>query len=110
MGTSSLNIGIITQARMTSTRLPGKVLRQINGRSLLDYHIERLKLTGFEIIIATTANETDNPIIEFCNKSNIKSSRGSEHNVLSRFYTAAVENNLDIIVRVTSDCPLIDTH
>src|SRR5690606_7739468 len=95
---------------MTSTRLPGKVLQKVNDRSLLDYHIDRLKRTGFEIIIATTTNETDNPIIEFCNQNNIKYSRGSEENVLSRYYTAAIENNLDIIIRVTSDCPLIDPH
>lgn len=110
MATTYPNIGIITQARMTSTRLPGKVLQKVNGRSLLDYHIDRLKRTGFEIIIATTTNITDNPIIEFCDKNDIKSSRGSEENVLSRFYSAAVENKLDIIVRVTSDCPLIDPH
>lgn len=110
MGNSYPNIGIITQARMTSTRLPGKVLQEINGCSLLDYHIDRLKRTGFETIIATTTNETDDPIIEFCEKNNLKSSRGSEDNVLSRYYNAAVENKLDIVIRVTSDCPLIDPH
>lgn len=95
---------------MTSTRLPGKVLQKINDRSLLDYHIDRLKRTGFQIIIATTTNKTDDPIIEFCEENNVKSSRGSEDNVLSRYYDAAVENKLDIVIRVTSDCPLIDPH
>lgn len=95
---------------MTSTRLPGKVLQEIDGKSLLDYHITRLQHTGFQIIIATTINKTDDPVIEFCEKNKIKYSRGSEDNVLIRFYEAAVQNNLDIIVRVTSDCPLIDPH
>ncbi|MFD1629059.1 cytidylyltransferase domain-containing protein [Pseudopedobacter beijingensis] len=105
-----MNIGIITQARMTSSRLPGKILKEVKGKSLLTYHIERLKHSGFPVIVATTTNETDNPVIDFCINKGIPYSRGSEENVLSRFYNAAVENNLDIIVRVTSDCPLIDPH
>ncbi|WP_045457892.1 cytidylyltransferase domain-containing protein [Sporocytophaga myxococcoides] len=101
-------VGIVTQARMTSTRLPGKILKEINGKSLLLYHLERLATTGLPVIIATTENVTDDPVVEFSKKNCIPYHRGSENNVLSRYYNAAVENSLDVIVRVTSDCPLID--
>ena len=110
MQNNKLNIGIITQARMTSTRLPGKVFKEINNKSLLQYHVERLQKTGFDIAIATTTNATDDCICEFAEQKNIKFHRGSEHNVLSRFYETATKFNYDIIVRVTSDCPLIDPH
>ncbi len=107
---SQLHIGIITQARMTSTRLPGKIFKEVNHKSLLLYHIERLQKTGFEIAIATTTNQTDDCICEFAAKQNIKFYRGSENNVLSRYYETAKKFNFDSIVRVTSDCPLIDPH
>lgn len=104
------NIGIITQARMTSTRLPGKIFKTINGKSLLQYHIDRLKQTGFDIAIATTINQTDDCVCEFAASQNIKFHRGSENNVLRRFYETAVKFKFDTIIRVTSDCPLIDPH
>lgn len=104
------HIGIITQARMTSTRLPGKIFKEVNTKSLLQYHIERLKKTGFDIAIATTTNDTDNCVAEYAAQNNINVHRGSENNVLSRFHETAVKFNYDIIVRVTSDCPLIDPH
>ncbi len=95
---------------MTSTRLPGKIFKEINRKSLLAYHIERLQKTGFDICIATTTNSDDDVVCEYANNNNIKLYRGSEHNVLSRFYEAALKYKFDIIVRVTSDCPLIDPH
>ena len=104
---NALKIGIITQARMTSTRLPGKVMKLIAGKPVLKHHIERLLQTDFPVFIATTVNETDNPIIDFCLENNVPFNRGDEQNVLSRFYFCAQENNLDVVVRVTSDCPLI---
>ena len=100
--------GIITQARMTSTRLPGKILLEAKGIPLLDYHINRLKLSGLPIYIATTTNATDEPVVDFAVERNIPFYRGSEDHVLSRFYECAVENDLEVIIRVTSDCPLID--
>lgn len=103
-----MKIGIISQARMTSTRLPGKVLIKIKDKQILKYHIDRLKWSELPIFIATTINQEDNPIVDFSNKEELKVFRGDEHNVLSRFYQCATENNLDVIVRVTSDCPLID--
>jgi spore coat polysaccharide biosynthesis protein SpsF len=104
------HIGIITQARMTSTRLPGKIFKEINDKPILQYHIERLQQTGIDIVIATTTNETDNCVCEFAKKHAIKFYRGSENNVLSRFYETAKKYKFDIIIRVTSDCPLIDPH
>ncbi len=101
-------IGIISQARMTSSRLPGKVLREVKNKTLLDYHVERLNDAGEEICIATTTNFTDDSIVEFCESRGIKFYRGSENDVLSRYYEAARVHGYDIIVRVTSDCPLID--
>jgi spore coat polysaccharide biosynthesis protein SpsF len=103
-----LNVGIITQARMTSTRLPGKVLKLVKGKSLLQLHIDRLSESGFKVIVATTTNDTDQPIVELCQKNRIPYFRGSEDDVLSRFFGAASQEKLDVIVRVTSDCPLID--
>lgn len=104
------NIGIISQARMTSTRLPGKIFKEIKGKSLLHYHIERLQKTGLDIAIATTTNSTDDCVALFAEKQNLKFHRGSENNVLSRYYETAKKFNFGIIIRVTSDCPLIDPH
>lgn len=103
-------IGIITQARMTSTRLPGKIFKEVKNKSLLQYHIERLKQTGLEVAIATTTNLTDDCVFDFANQHSVKVHRGSENNVLSRYYETAVKFGYDIIIRVTSDCPLIDPH
>lgn len=101
----------IIQARIGSTRLPGKVLKKICGKTVLEHDIERLKRVKNinEIVIATTILEKDNSIIEEADRLGIKYYRGSEENVLSRYYFAAKENNADIVVRVTSDCPLIDS-
>lgn len=101
---------IIVQARMTSTRLPGKVLKKVLGKPLLEYQIERLKRVNLadEIVIATTINSTDLPIVELCNRLSIPYFRGSEDDVLARYYGAAKEHHADVVVRITSDCPLID--
>ena len=101
-------VGIITQARMTSTRLPGKVLLTAGGKSMLQYHIDRLQQTGYEVTIATTINKEDDAIVNFALQQNIFYSRGSEHDVLARFMQVQREKKFDIIVRVTSDCPFID--
>lgn len=95
---------------MSSTRLPGKVLKEVLGKPLLEYHIERLQRAkkADAVIVATTENETDEPIVELCRRLNIACFRGSEVDVLSRYYYAACEAQADIVVRVTSDCPLID--
>lgn len=105
-----MKVAAIIQARMTSTRLPGKVLKEVLDKPLLEYQIERVRKSKLinEVIIATTTNSTENPIIEFCDRLNINYYRGSEENVLERYYNAALKYNADIIVRLTSDCPVID--
>jgi spore coat polysaccharide biosynthesis protein SpsF len=105
-----MKIIALTQARTGSTRLPGKVLKRVKGVSLLEYHIRRIrcakKLDG--VIVATTTDPSDNPIANLCAGINCKFSRGSVDDVLDRFYKAAQTLMPDYIVRLTSDCPLID--
>lgn len=103
-------LAAIIQARMTSTRLPGKVLLEVMGRPLLSYMIERLRATHLleNIIIATTDNSEDDPIALFAKKEKIPFYRGSENDVLDRYYRAAKKFNINHIMRLTSDCPLID--
>lgn len=101
---------IIVQARMTSTRLPGKVLMPVLGKPLLGYELERLQRCKLadKLVVATTTNATDDPVEALCREWNVPVSRGSESDVLSRYYEAAREANAQTIVRVTADCPLID--
>jgi spore coat polysaccharide biosynthesis protein SpsF len=101
-------IAIISQARTTNTRLPNKIFKEANGKSLLEYHVTRLKKANLPLIVATTTNAGDEKIVDFCKTFNITCFRGSEEDVLSRYYEAAKASGLDAIVRVTSDCPLID--
>lgn len=105
-----MSVCAIVQARMTSTRLPGKVLKLVMGKPLLAYQVERIRRSGTldQIVIATTVNESDQPIVELCELLSVPYVRGSEHDVLSRYYHAAVAHHVDVIVRITSDCPLID--
>jgi spore coat polysaccharide biosynthesis protein SpsF len=105
-----MKIIVITQARCGSTRLPNKVLKQINGETLLGIHLKRI-LRSRKInllIVATTTDQADDAIIEIANKAGTTSYRGSINNVLDRFYQAAKPYHPDWVVRLTSDCPLID--
>lgn len=104
-------VGIIIQARMGSTRLPGKILRDFGGKTLLDHIVTRLrkKLTSnAEIVIATSVLEQDDAVEAFCHKHEIKCFRGDEQNVLSRYYLCAKQNGYDDIVRMTGDNPFPD--
>ena len=103
-------IKIIIQARLGSTRLPNKVLKKVLGRPLLKHMIERLQFSNYaqDIIIATTTNTTDDPIVTLMKKLNIPFYRGDENDVLDRYYQAAKKYNAEVVVRLTSDCPLID--
>ena len=105
-----MRVVIIVQARMTSTRLPGKVLKTVLGKPLLEYQIERLRRVRLadEIVIATTVNETDRPIVDLCQHLSVAYFQGSEEDVLARYYGAAKLHDAEVVVRVTSDCPLID--
>jgi spore coat polysaccharide biosynthesis protein SpsF len=100
----------IIQARMGSTRLPGKVLKPIMGKPMLWYLISRLKnVPGLnDIIVATSTNKKDDEIEKFCLHENINMYRGSENDVLDRFYQAATIKKAEHIIRITADCPLID--
>lgn len=105
-----MKVVCIIQARMGSTRLPGKVLKKICEKTVLEHGIDRLRRAKNidQIVIATTKCEEDDAIVNEAKRLNIAYYRGSEENVLSRYYYAAKENNADIIVRITSDCPLMD--
>lgn len=105
-------VGIVTQARMGSSRLPGKVLKKIGHKPLLQYHIERLSLSRYSdnLFVATSDLPQDDAISNWCQVNRIKRFRGSHLDVLDRYYQCALEHELDIIARVTSDCPLIDPY
>jgi spore coat polysaccharide biosynthesis protein SpsF len=97
---------------MTSTRLPGKVLMDLQGRPMLQQQIERLRRceNADEIVLAITTNAADDPLVDLARQLDIRVHRGGEHDVLDRYLGAARAANADVIVRVTSDCPLIDAH
>lgn len=105
-----IKVVIIVQARTGSTRLPGKILKEVMGKPLLSYLLERLKRVVLcnEICVATTTKEQEQPIVDICSQLSVKVFRGSEENVLERYFLAAQNLNANAIVRITSDCPLID--
>jgi len=104
------NIGIIIQARTGSTRLPGKIMKKIEGKTILNIMLERLSFSKYykNVIVATTNNSKDDVIINLCKNLRVKHFRGDEENVLDRYYKCAKHYNINTIVRLTSDCPLID--
>lgn len=103
---------VIMQARMGSTRLSGKVMKRLENKTILEHDIARIRQCRQvdEIVIATTVNDHDDIIEEEAKRLAVKCYRGSETDVLSRYYYAAAENSADIVVRITSDCPLIDPY
>ena len=100
----------IIEARMTSTRLPGKVLFKVCGKPLLGHLIERLKRARRldDIVVATSENKSDDPISKLASDMNVGCYRGSEHDVLNRVLSAAITFNADTIVEITGDCPALD--
>lgn len=105
-----MNTVAIVQARMGSTRLPGKIFKPLAGRPTLWHLIERLRYSKWlkDIVVATTENSEDDIVVEFCEQNQIKWFRGSEEDVLDRYYQAAKFYGANPIVRVTADCPVID--
>jgi spore coat polysaccharide biosynthesis protein SpsF len=105
-----IHCAIMLQARMGSTRLPGKVLKPILGKPLLAYAVERLNQVSqaFELWVLTSRLASDDPIEHWCQEHQIRCYRGSENDVLDRFYKAAQLTQANWILRVTGDCPLID--
>ena len=100
----------IIQARMSSTRFPGKVLREILGKPMLWHLLNRVKKSGLikKIVVATSTKEIDQPILGIARDCGVESFAGSEEDVLDRYYQAAKKFFADPIVRITADCPLID--
>lgn len=98
------------EARMTSSRLPGKVLMEVMGKPMLHYLVDRLKQVKQidEIVLATTTNETDDVLVEFAKNEGISCYRGSELDVMGRVLEAGKSVNADVIVEICGDCPLID--
>ncbi len=108
--THTQKIVAIIQARMTSSRLPGKVLIPIAGFPML-YHVAKRVSSAKMVdqtVIATTDDEADNPIEEFCRSNGYACFRGHPYDVLDRYYQAALKFQADVIVRITADCPLMD--
>ena len=100
----------IIQVRMGSTRLPGKVLKKLNGITVLESLLNQLNYSKLlnDKIIATTSNSEDDVIFNFCKSKEIKCYRGSQDDVLDRYYNCAKKFSINTIIRITSDCPLMD--
>ncbi len=107
-----MNVLAITQARMGSSRLPGKVLKTVSGETLLEIHLKRILKSKHidQLLVATTVNAEDDAIVDLVTKLHVPVYRGSVADVLNRFYQAAMPHNPTWVVRLTSDCPLIDAQ
>ena len=105
-----MKVVAIIQARMGSSRLPGKVLEDIAGRSMLYRVVSRLRAAQLidQLLVATTTLAKDDAIVEECQNCGVPSYRGDEGDVLDRYFRAAESGRADVVVRITSDCPLID--
>ena len=102
----------LIQARMSSTRLPGKVLLDLGGRNVLSRMVERVRQSELitRVVVATTVDPSDEPILKMCLDEKIDVFRGSLPDVLDRYFQAATLDRADIVVRLTGDCPLIDAQ
>jgi spore coat polysaccharide biosynthesis protein SpsF len=100
----------IVQARMASTRLPGKVLADLGGQPVLAWVLRRTQRAALvdQVVVATTVNPEDDAVAEFCRQADFTCYRGSAYDVLDRYYQAAQIYQAGVIVRITGDCPLID--
>ena len=104
-----MKIVAIIQARMGSERLPGKVLYQLGDKTVLAHIVDRLKqIRGLDVLVATTMLPQDDVIVNEANHHDIVVFRGSEQNVLSRYYEAACAAQAEIVIRITADCPFLD--
>lgn len=103
-------VHVVVQARLGSTRLPGKVLRPVLGRPLLEYQLERLDRIEHPHVtaLATTVDPRDDPLVRFAAERDIQVIRGPENDVLARYAVAVRELGATVVVRVTGDCPLLD--
>ncbi len=108
----TLKIVAIIQARMESTRLPGKVLIELCGKPMLRHIVERVTQSQMtdDVIVATSVNQSDTQIEKYCSTNDIQCFRGSQNNVLERFFKCASLYKADIIVRITGDNALVDPY
>lgn len=106
----ALRVVAIVQARMASSRLPGKVLLDIAGQPMLArVKVRTSRATSvYDVLVATTTDSSDDPVAAFCKAEDIRCIRGSQFDVLDRFYQAARGSGAEVVVRVTGDCPAID--
>jgi len=106
----TINIVTVVQARMGSSRLPNKVIMSLAGKPLLLRIIERIKLSPLSgtIVVATTTETTDDTIFQLCKKNNIEVFRGDPIDLLDRHYRVGLKYDADVVVKIPSDCPLID--
>ncbi len=102
----------IVQARMGSSRLPGKILRRVGDTTVLGHVLRRLDASTVleKVVVATTDHDRDDPTEEFSRSMGVPVTRGSEHDVLARYIQAASDHDASVVVRVTADCPLIDAE
>lgn len=107
---SNTKIVVVVQARLGSTRLPGKILKKICGKSVLILQLERILAarTPFHLIVATTTESQDDPIVEICEDNDIECFRGHPTDLLDRHYRVALKSGAEAVVKIPSDCPLID--
>ncbi len=105
-----MRIVVIIQARMGSTRLPGKVMKDLRGQTVLARVVARVRRAREvgEVVIATTHRPEDDVIVEECRRLAVRVFRGEVNDVLDRYYQAAKQEGAEAIVRITSDCPLIE--
>ncbi len=105
-----MNIVAIVQARLGSTRLPSKIMKKIMDKTLLEIQIERMSKSKLisKIVIATTDNQRDDELVEYCLSKSYNVYRGSEYDVLDRHYNAGLLSRADAIIKIPSDCSLID--
>ena len=100
----------IVQARMGASRLPGKTLADVSGQPMLSHVVRRARQVGGvdQVVVATSENPADEVIVSFCKERNIACFRGSEDDVLDRYFSAARHFEAEVVVRVTADCPMLD--
>ncbi|RPD40512.1 cytidylyltransferase domain-containing protein [Chitinophaga barathri] len=105
-----MQVVAITQARIGSSRLPGKILREVNGQSLLEIHLQRISAAATiqKLIVATTLEPGIEPVLGIMKKLGVQYFQGSTDDVLDRFYQAVKDIRPDYVIRLTADCPLID--
>jgi spore coat polysaccharide biosynthesis protein SpsF len=108
---AGLRIVAIIQARTTSSRFPRKVLADLAGQPLLAWVLRRARASAVdEVVVATTVNAADDPVIAIAEREDVRWFRGEEHDVLGRYVQAAREAGADAVVRLTADCPMLDAE